>query len=311
MSEYLIKCNNKSSFIVLISADDKTININVQNTSKITSSFFEGNFEFEKLIKTDKYFENFESNFSLYSYFNHVFKNNKVNFDIEDSELNLKMKFKVNEKLKEITFPLLKKSISKEQSLYVNQVLSKLMTNLQEKLKNRNDEINFLKHNYNKIRIESKIINSNEELDYIIKEMKEEEKDKKSKKKFKMEIEFKMLFSVRIFDENIINQLLDFASQFNNQCLVIIEFKNKKICIVYTHKKKGNYYLIIDNQEKYQIVDFYIDQEQFYFKLEKKDIKNIFKDNSKDSKKEDNDITNSYKVKDFIQIEFFNCIITK
>lgn len=310
MSEYLIKCNNKSSFIVLISADDKTININVQNTSKITTSFFEGNFEFEKLIKADKYFENFESNFSLYSYFNHIFKNNKVNFDIEDNDLNIKMKFKVNEKLKEITFPLIKKAITKEQSLYVNQVLSKLMTNLQEKLKNRNDEINYLKHNYNKIKIESKIINNSEYLDYIIKEMKEEEKDKKSKKKLKMEIEFKMLFSVRIFDENIINQLLDFASQFNNQCLVIIEFKNKKICIVYTHKKKGNYYLIIDDEEKYQILDFYIDQEKFFFKLEKKEIKNNI-NSSKDSKKENNDITNSYNVKDFVQMEFFNCIITK
>jgi Holliday junction resolvase len=310
MSEYLIKCNNKSSFIVLISADDKTININVQNTSKITTSFFEGNFEFEKLIKADKYFENFESNFSLYSYFNHIFKNNKVNFDIEDNDLNIKMKFKVNEKLKEITFPLIKKAITKEQSLYVNQVLSKLMTNLQEKLKNRNDEINYLKHNYNKIKIESKIINNSEYLDYIIKEMKEEEKDKKSKKKLKMEIEFKMLFSVRIFDENIINQLLDFATQFNNQCLVIIEFKNKKICIVYTHKKKGNYYLIIDDEEKYQILDFYIDQEKFFFKLEKKEIKNNI-NSSKDSKKENNDITNSYNVKDFVQMEFFNCIITK
>ena len=310
MSEYLIKCNNKSSFIVLISADDKTININVQNTSKITTSFFEGNFEFEKLIKADKYFENFESNFSLYSYFNHIFKNNKVNFDIEDNDLNIKMKFKVNEKLKEITFPLIKKAITKEQSLYVNQVLSKLMTNLQEKLKNRNDEINYLKHNYNKIKIESKIINNSEYLDYIIKEMKEEEKDKKSKKKLKMEIEFKMLFSVRIFDENIINQLLDFASQFNNQCLVIIEFKNKKICIVYTHKKKGNYYLIIDDEEKYQILDFYIDQEKFFFKLEKKEIKNNI-NSSKDSKKENNDITNSYNVKDFVQMEFFNCLITK
>jgi Holliday junction resolvase len=310
MSEYLIKCNNKSSFIVLISADDKTININVQNTSKITTSFFEGNFEFEKLIKADKYFENFESNFSLYSYFNHIFKNNKVNFDIEDNDLNIKMKFKVNEKLKEITFPLIKKAITKEQSLYVNQVLSKLMTNLQEKLKNRNDEINYLKHNYNKIKIESKIINNSEYLDYIIKEMKEEEKDKKSKKKLKMEIEFKMLFSVRIFDENIINQLLDFASQFNNQCLVIVEFNNKKICIVYTHKKKGNYYLIIDDEEKYQILDFYIDQEKFFFKLEKKDIKNNI-NSSKDSKKENNDITNSYNVKDFVQMEFFNCIITK
>jgi hypothetical protein len=173
MSEYLIKCNNKSSFIVLISADDKTININVQNTSKITTSFFEGNFEFEKLIKADKYFENFESNFSLYSYFNHIFKNNKVNFDIEDNDLNIKMKFKVNEKLKEITFPLIKKAITKEQSLYVNQVLSKLMTNLQEKLKNRNDEINYWKHNYNKMKIESKIINNSEYLDYIIKEMKD------------------------------------------------------------------------------------------------------------------------------------------
>ena len=220
------------------------------------------------------------------------------------------MKFKVNEKLKEITFPLIKKAITKEQSLYVNQVLSKLMTNLQEKLKNRNDEINYLKHNYNKIKIESKIINSSEYLEYIIKEMKEEEKDKKSKKKLKMEIEFKMLFSVRIFDENIINQLLDFASQFNNQCLVIIEFKNKKICIVYTHKKKGNYYLIIDDEEKYQILDFYIDQEKFFFKLEKKEIKNNI-NSSKDSKKENNDITNSYNVKDFVQMEFFNCIITK
>lgn len=308
MSEYIIRCSNNSSYIVLITANENSININVQNTQKISTSFYEGNFIFDNLIKADKYFENFENNISLYSYFNYVFKNNKVSFNIEDGELDLKMKFKVDEKIKEITFPLIKKNINKEQSFFINQVLTKLVTNLQDKLKTKNEEINYFRNNYNNIKIESKIITSTEELDYIEKEIKEEEKEKK-KKKQKIKLEYKLLFTVNIYDENIINQLIDYVNQYSNQCLVIIQFKNKKICIVYTHKKKGNYYLIIDDKMKYQVSEFYIDQEKFCFKSESKDAKDK-KSNSKDDKNS-NEIINNYNVKDFIQMEFFNCIITK
>ena len=320
ISEYKIKCNDKSSFIIILSADKNSTNINVQNTEKITSSFFEGKFYFDKLIKIDKYFENFENNFTLYSYFNYIFKNNKVSFNYEDNELNLKMKFKVNQKLKEITFPLEKKNINLEQSFLINKVLSKLSSNLEEKLKRKNDEIKYLKNNNNKINIDSKIIQNENEYNYLIKSMKKEEgedisldktkdneleeiEDNQSsiKSKSKVEIEYKLLFNVSIYDENIINQLIDFSIQYNNQCLALVEFENTKIGIIFTHKKEGNYLLIVKDLLKYNILDFYIDKEKFYFKLENKDS------NEKDYSK----IVKCYFIKEFIQMEFFNCLITK
>ena len=311
ISEYILKCNDKSSFIIIMSADKNTININVQNTEKIESSFFEGTFYFDKLIKIDKYFENFENNFSLYSYFNYIFKNNKVAFNYEDNELNIKMKFKVNQILKEITFPLEKKNITRTQTLLVNKVLSKLVSNLQEKLKIKNDQIHILRNN-NATNIDSKIIETEEELKFIkkslIKEENESERDDEDKdgdsnsQKSKIEIEFKLLFSINIYDENIINQLTDYASQFNNQCLSIVKFEAKKICIVFTHKKEGNYFFIINDDIYYIIDEFYIDKEKFYFKLKNKDNK---------SNKDSYEIIKIYDIKDFNQMEFFNCLISK
>ena len=70
------------------------------------------------------------------------------------------MKFKVNQKLKEITFPLIKRNVNKEQAFIVNKVLTKLVNNLQEKLKIKNDEINIIRHNGNITGIDSKIIKS-------------------------------------------------------------------------------------------------------------------------------------------------------
>ena len=309
ISEYIIRCNDKSSFIIIISADKNSININAQNTEKIESSFFEGTFYFDKLIKIDKYFENFENNFSLYSYFNYIFKNNKVSINYEDNELNLKMKFKVNQKLKEITFPLEKNNINKTQTLLVNKVLSKLVSNLQEKLKIKNDEIHILKNN-NAINIDSRIIEKEEELKFIKKSISKEEngsendveeKEKDSTKKSKIEIEFKLLFSVNIYDENIINQLIDYANQFNNQCLSIVQFESKKICIVFTHKKEGNYVLLLNDELCYIIDEFYIDKEKFYFDLKSKESGNI----------ESNETIKIFDIKEFIQIEFFNCFIAK
>ena len=162
------------------------------------------------------------------------------------------MKFRVNQKLKEITFPLEKKNVNKEQALIVNKVLTKLVTNLQEKLKKKNDEVKYLKNNNSKIDIDSKIIQNENEFNFIKKSMKKEEgeestinnneeeetEDKKSSKKSKIEIEYKLLFSITIYDENIINQLIDFANQYNNQCLAIVEFENIKIAIIFTHKKR-------------------------------------------------------------------------
>ena len=124
----------------------------------MTTSFFEGIFYFDKLKKTDKYFENFENNFSLYSYFNYIFKNNKISFKYDNCELNLKMKFKVNQKLKEITFPLIKRNVNKEQTFIVNKVLSKLVTNLQDKLKIKNDEIKIIRNNGKSIDIDNKLL---------------------------------------------------------------------------------------------------------------------------------------------------------
>lgn len=208
----------------------------------------------------------------------------------------MKMKFKVNQKLKEITFPLVKRNTSKEQSLYLNQVLTKLVSNLQGKLKSKNEEINYLKQTNSGIEIDSQIIKNNKELQFIINQMKEEETSSKKSKK-EIEIEFKLLFNVKIYDENIINQLIDFATQFNNQCLSIIDFGTQKICIVFTHKKKGNYCLIINESAKYNIIDFYIDIEKFYFKLENNENKD--------------EIINCYNIKEFNQMEFFNCLISK
>ena len=53
---------------------------------------------------------------------------------------------------------------------------------------------------------------------------------------------------------------------------------------------------------KYSINDFYIDKEKFYFNLENKDNLNG-QDNS--------EIINIFSIKEFIQMEFFNCLITK
>ena len=307
ISHYIIKCNNNSSFIIIISADKKAITINVQNTEKIDSSFFEGIFYFDKLIKIDKYFENFENNFSLYSYFNYIFKNNKVSFNYKDGDLNIRMKFKVHQKLKEITFPLEKRNINLEQALLINKVQSKLVTNLQEKLKRKNEEIIYLKSG-KEIEIDSKILENEVEINFINKAMKEEDenieeiveedvKDKDSdSKKSRIEIEYKLLFNITIYDENLINQLIDFATNFNNQCLAIVEFENKKICIVFTHKKEGNYFLLLKDSQKHNIIDFYIDKEKFYFKLK-------YKGNT--------EIINIYSIREFIQMEFFNCLITK
>ena len=96
--------------------------------------------------------------------------------------------------------------------------------------------------------------------------------------------------------------LIDFATQFNNQCLAIVEFEGRKICIVFTHKKEGNYILLINKSVKYSINDFYIDKEKFYFKLESKDNMNN-EDNS--------EIINCFSINEFIQMEFFNCLISK
>jgi hypothetical protein len=271
----------------------------VQNTEKMTTSYFEGIFYFDKLVKIDKYFENFENNFSLYSYFNYIFKNNKVSFNYEDNELNLRMKFVVNQKLKEITFPLEKKNTNKEQSIYLNQVLIKLVSNLQDKIKTKNEEIIYLKQNNDcRINLDSQIINNKKDLQFIINQMTESVKSEtSSKKSIKIEIEFKLLFNIKIYDENIINQLIDYAIQFNNQCLAIVDFGNEKICIVFTHKKRGNYCLLLNDSKKYTILEFYIDIEKFYFKFENKDS--------------DDEIINIYNIKEFNQMEFFNCLIAK
>ena len=151
ISEYIIKTSDNSSYIILITADKSSIYINVQNTEKIINSFFEGTFLFEKLIQIDEYFKNFENNFSLYNYINYIFSNNKVNFIYQNDELNVKMKFKVNNRLKEITFPLDKKNMNKEQSMAANKILVKLVNKLQNniKLKNEKQEKNIRIYNKN------------------------------------------------------------------------------------------------------------------------------------------------------------------
>ena len=165
ISEYIIKTSDNSSYIILITADKNTIYINVQNTEKIINSFFEGTFLFEKLIQIDEYFKNFENNFTLYNYINYIFANNKVNFKYDDEGLNVKMKFKVNEHLKEITFPLDKRNMNQEESKDSNKILVKLVNKLQNTIKLKNEKINALRidksnnKDIKKIKIESKIIN--------------------------------------------------------------------------------------------------------------------------------------------------------
>ena len=283
-------------------ADKTTIYINVQNTEKIVNSFFEGTFLFDKLIQIDEYFNNFENNYTLYNYINYIFSNNKVNFNYENDELNIKMKFKVNERLKEITFPLEKRNMNKEQSMATNKILIKLVSKLQNTIKLKNEKINALRVNKNssnddsiKIKIESKIIN-NQELEIIEQNIKEEENN--DSKFDNIELEFKLLFTSNLYEQNIINQLIDYSEQYENQCITIIEFKSKKICIIHTHKKIGNYCLLINENEKYYIKDFYIDKDKFYLKLE-----------GGTSNKDKSSITKKFLVKDFIQIEFFSFII--
>jgi hypothetical protein len=302
ISEYIIKTSDNSSYIILIMADKTTIYINVQNTEKIVNSFFEGTFLFDKLIQIDEYFNNFENNYTLYNYINYIFSNNKVNFNYENDELNIKMKFKVNERLKEITFPLEKRNMNKEQSMATNKILIKLVSKLQNTIKLKNEKINALRVNQNssnddiiKIKIESKIIN-NQELEIIEQNIKEEENN--DSKFDNIELEFKLLFTSNLYEQNIINQLIDYSEQYENQCITIIEFKSKKICIIHTHKKIGNYCLIINENEKYYIKDFYIDKDKFYLKLE-----------GGTSNKDKSTITKKFLVKDFIQIEFFSFII--
>lgn len=302
ISEYIIKTSDNSSYIILIMADKTTIYINVQNTEKIVNSFFEGTFLFDKLIQIDEYFNNFENNYTLYNYINYIFSNNKVNFNYENDELNIKMKFKVNERLKEITFPLEKRNMNKEQSMATNKILIKLVSKLQNTIKLKNEKINALRVNQNssnddiiKIKIESKIIN-NQELEIIEQNIKEEENN--DSKFDNIELEFKLLFTSNLYEQNIINQLIDYSEQYENQCITIIEFKSKKICIIHTHKKIGNYCLIINENEKYYIKDFYIDKDKFYLKLE-----------GGTSNKDKSSITKKFLVKDFIQIEFFSFII--
>ena len=276
----------------------------MQNTEKISNSFFEGTFLFDKLIQIDKYFNNFDNNYSLYNYINYIFSNNKVNFNYENDELNIKMKFKVNDRLKEITFPLEKRNMNKEQSMSTNKILVKLVSKLQNNIKLKNEKINALradKNNNNskesnKIKIESKIIN-NKDLKIIEEQIKNIENIDSKKGKF--EIQFKLLFTVNLYEQNIINQLIDFAEQFENQVLSIIEFNNKKISVVFTHKNTGNYCLLINENEKYNIKDFYIDKDKFCFKLEGS------------SKNKDNIIIKNFLVKEFIQMEFFNCLFSK
>ena len=302
ISEYIIKTSDNSSYIILIMADKTTIYINVQNTEKIVNSFFEGTFLFDKLIQIDEYFNNFENNYTLYNYINYIFSNNKVNFNYENDELNIKMKFKVNERLKEITFPLEKRNMNKEQSMATNKILIKLVSKLQNTIKLKNEKINALRVNQNssnddiiKIKIESKIIN-NQELEIIEQNIKEEENN--DSKFDNIELEFKLLFTSYLYEQNIINQLIDYSEQYENQCITIIEFKSKKICIIHTHKKIGNYCLLINENEKYYIKDFYIDIDKFYLKLE-----------GGTSNKDKSSITKKFLVKDFIQIEFFSFII--
>ena len=296
----MIKTSDNSSYIILITADQKIIYINVQNTEKITNSYFEGTFYFDKLIQIDEYFQNFENNFTLYNYINYIFANNKVNFNYENDELNVKMKFKVDDRLKEITFPLEKRNMNKEQSITTNKILVKLISKLQNTIKLKNEKINALiidKNSNNKdvkkIKIESKIIN-NKELKILEQNMKEGES--KVSKSSKIEIQFKLLFTVNLYEQNIINQLFDFAEQYENQCIVIIEFQSQKVCIFFTHKNSGNYCLLINENEKYSIKDFYIDKDKFCFKLDGGQGKNFI---------------NNFLVKEFIQMEFFSCILTK
>ena len=132
----------------------------------------------------------------MYNYINYIFANNKVNFNYDDEGLNVKMKFKVNEHLKEITFPLDKRNMNQEQSMASNKILVKLVNKLQNTIKLKNEKINALRidksnnKNIKKIKIESKIIN-NKELKFIEENIREEEDDDSKNSKF--EIQFKLL----------------------------------------------------------------------------------------------------------------------
>ena len=128
-------------------------------------------------------------------------------------------------------------------------------------------------------------------------EQKIQEEENNNSKSSKFEIQFKLLFNVNLYEQNIINQLIDFSEQYENQCLAIIEFLSHKICMVFTHKNSGNYCLLINEKEKYIIKEFYIDKDKFCFKL--------------NGEKESNNTIKNYLVKEFIQMEFFNLIFTK
>ena len=84
---------------------------------------FEGTFFLEKLIRIHDYFKKFENNFFLFNYYNYIFANNKVNFNCKNDELNIKIKFKVNELIKEITFPLDKLNMNKERKYDKEKIL--------------------------------------------------------------------------------------------------------------------------------------------------------------------------------------------
>ena len=58
---------------------------------------------------------------------------------------------------------------------------------------------------------------------------------------------------------------------------------------------------MINENEKYNIKDFYIDKDKFCFKLIGESGNNT----------KDKNIIKNFPVKEFIQMEFFNCIILK
>ena len=128
----------------------------------------------------------------MYNYINYIFANNKFNFNYDDEGLNVKMKFKVNEHLKEITFPLDKRNMNQEQSKASNKILVKLVNKLQNTIKLKNEKINALRidksnnKDIKKIKIESKIIN-NKELKFIEENIKEEEDNDSKNSKFEIQ----------------------------------------------------------------------------------------------------------------------------
>ena len=103
------------------------------------------------------------------------------------------MKFKVNEHLKEITFPLDKRNMNQEQSMASNKILVKLVNKLQNTIKLKNEKINALRidksnnKDIKKIKIESKIIN-NKELKFVEENIREEEDDDSKNSKFEIQL---------------------------------------------------------------------------------------------------------------------------